>query len=146
MAERVFRRLSFEKGLLESQEASAVPEGFATELLNWVPEPGGGLRVRRPWLKGSVTGSGSPATRRCRGIGTFARPRIPFRAQEITGGNTGTGTGSSLSVVLTWPTTTVAGSLLVLRVAVRHAGTNITSITSSGWTSEVFNQASGVAV
>src|SRR3990167_5044829 len=107
MSDLVFRRLSFEKGLLESQEPSAVPEGFATELLNWVPEPGGGLRVRRPWLKGSVTGSGFPATRRCRGIGTFARPRSPFRRQEITGGNSASGgAGTSLSVVLAWPATT----------------------------------------
>ena len=41
--------ISFEKGVIRSQESSRIPPGSVRSLLNWVPEPTGELRVRRSW-------------------------------------------------------------------------------------------------
>lgn len=50
-------KLGFDRGLLESVESSLVPIGYSVLQKNWVPEPTGGVRARRGWLKGSVTGT-----------------------------------------------------------------------------------------
>jgi hypothetical protein len=45
-------KLSFSKGIDESQEISVLPEGFLVSCSNWVPEPTGGIRPRVAWVGG----------------------------------------------------------------------------------------------
>lgn len=47
--------MTFEKGLLQSLEDSAVPNGYAPRIENWVPTPAGGLRARQGWLNGGTS-------------------------------------------------------------------------------------------
>lgn len=66
-------KLGFEKGMLESVEPSLVPVGYAISLLNWVPEPTGGLRVRRGFQEASgIGGAPLPDPKIIVGIGSHA--------------------------------------------------------------------------
>lgn len=47
--------ITFEKGVLQSLEDSAVPNGYAPRIENWVPTPAGGLRVRQGWVNGGTS-------------------------------------------------------------------------------------------
>lgn len=78
--------VTFERGLLDQQEASVLPNGFATLLDNWVPEPTGGLRVRPKWLQASTTGWAG-GTVRGLGIGYIASPtkRIVVASESTVG-------------------------------------------------------------
>lgn len=62
-------KLTFEKGVFESQEATALPSGFAVVLENWRPEPGGGVRIRQGWQNASTTSAPAAASRRTVGLG-----------------------------------------------------------------------------
>lgn len=61
--------LRFERGLNEAFEDSDLPEGFATRMENWIPEPTGALRVPWTWLSASTTGL--TGTRTIRGLEYF---------------------------------------------------------------------------
>jgi hypothetical protein len=62
--------LTFEKGLVTEVEESTLELGQASELLNWEPVAGGGLRARNAWKPMSKTGLSSPYS--VRGFGTIA--------------------------------------------------------------------------
>lgn len=47
--------ITFEKGVLQSLEDSAVPNGYAPRIENWVPTPAGGLRVRQGWINAGTS-------------------------------------------------------------------------------------------
>lgn len=66
--QKVFR-ITFEKGIDESQSPSVLPNGFLSACQNWIPEPTGVLRPRSGWVIGPGIGS-NPATRKTRGAAT----------------------------------------------------------------------------
>lgn len=131
---REFHELTFEKGILEAQEASMVPLGFASVLENWQPEPQGNLRCRTGW-KNTVT-SGAPATRKTRGIGFLATQTLfqtPARVQSASA----SGTGANASATPTWTQQTIAGNLLILVVGFKSGSSQNASavtLTATGWT------------
>jgi hypothetical protein len=105
--------IPLKKGLHEGQEASVLPPGFATELINWVPEPTGGVRVRVPWVKCSTTSA--PATKVGKGIGfhrKITNRNLPAKvqyAQNTTLGNSVTTTISAatagnliIAILVSW--------------------------------------------
>ena len=55
-------RLTFEGGLATQTERTASPPNTLRELVNWVPEPAGGLRARTAWT-GASSETGAPATK-----------------------------------------------------------------------------------
>jgi hypothetical protein len=125
VADTRFLPLDFSKGLLESVEGSTLPSGWLSTLVNWQPEPLGGLRVRRGWSATPTTGA--PATRKGRGIGHFSKYtpyQTPARVQSVTA------TGTT-SVTPTWSQATVTGNLLVL-VVIAQSGRSAN--TPAGWT------------
>lgn len=61
--------VSWEKGLNEYVETTAVDEGFSVTLQNWYPEPTGGLRVPRGYVRGPTVGI--TGTRTVRGVAYF---------------------------------------------------------------------------
>lgn len=128
--ERFSQSVSFENGLIESEETSVVPATFATELLNWVPGSTGGLRARAKWFRGSTTSA--PATRACMGIGLFARITNPYIVQTAHVESTAV----SGTPILTWGVPTSSGNALIAFVA--HASTTSlgtpTVTAASGWT------------
>jgi len=128
-------QLLFNQGIMQGQEPSTLlpDEGYATECLNWVPEPTGSLRVRSGWSRGSVTG-GIPATRRCRGIGMFARQTDPTIVQAS---STFTYVGAGTAVptpLVTWAAPTQAGNTLVALVAIAGSSASVLTFTATGWT------------
>lgn len=54
--------LTFEGGLATETERTASPPNTVRELVNWVPEPLGGLRARTGW-SGATAETGAPATK-----------------------------------------------------------------------------------
>lgn len=129
-----FHELTFEKGVLESLEASKVPQGFTTDLENWLPEPVGSLRCRTPW-KNAVT-TGAPSTRIGRGLGHFATSGA-YQTIAFVQKASATGTGTSLAV--SWPGATTAGNLLILVIA--QDATSGTVTPPVGWVQAVTNVA-----
>ncbi len=124
-------RITFQDGILESQEPSTVPKGFLTECVNWVPEPTGGLRVRARWFKGSTTGA--PVTRRCKGIGLFSRYTDPAVVQMTP--VVQFDPSSSTTPVFSWPTPTSIGNTLIAFIALtRESTAGTTTVTATGWT------------
>lgn len=106
--------LRFDRGLLQSDEPSVLPEGHVPVCQNYVPRPTGGFRARRGWLNGSV--SGAPATRRTRGIGTVAveaSSQTPARRQTITGSAIG-------NVAPSWAQATATGSTLLAGITAKR--------------------------
>lgn len=75
MPNRNHELLTFESGLNEFVEASRLDPGFASRLLNWVPEPDGSLRCRVAWT--AALPLLAPATRRVRGIGYMPKHSPP---------------------------------------------------------------------
>ncbi len=102
--------ITFEKGILESQETSLVPNGFTTVCQNLVPEPTGGLRTRAKWFKGSTTSA--PATRKNVGIGYFSRLLTPGIVQASAVASVTT-EDTTVTVDAEWPAPTTAGNLLL---------------------------------
>ena len=134
-AQQSSSRITFAEGLLESQESSKVPIGFTTDLINWVPEPSGGLRVRGSYSKGSVTGL--PATRRCLGIGMFTRYTDPAIAQVTSPVQFTVAENTNVTPVFTWGTPTQLGSLILILLAVGNSDTGLAetiTTTATGWT------------
>lgn len=141
-AQQASSRITFQQGLLESQESSKLDIGFLKDCVNWVPEPNGALRVRAGWSKGSETGA--PATRRNRGIGLITRFNNPTIVQTSAPSVTVSGTAGSGGPFLTspapsWPVPTTAGNLLLLVCTAGWACTSMSSqtFTVAGWTSAV---------
>lgn len=137
MGERVSIPISFEKGLLEFTEDSMTPEGFATKMENWTPEPQGNLRARNGWSIGSTTSA--PATRKGRGIGRFASItsyQTPTQVQKV----------SSTNTAPTWPAATTAGNQLIAIMTWGNGTGNTTP--PSGWTkaNETAVSTRGVAI
>ncbi len=139
MADDKVVRIPFSGGLLESQETSMVPVKYLTDLVNWVPEPSGALRVRPGWERGSL--NGLTGTQRCRGIGIFSRFTTPTVVQysppvQIISSL------SSTQPVLTWPTPTQKGNLLLCVVSsIRSTATAATVTPATGWTTRVASAA-----
>lgn len=127
-------RLTFNQGILESQEGTKVPIGFLKSCVNWVPEPSGGLRARAGWSLGSVTGL--PATRRCLGIGMFQRYVKPLVVQKSTVFVTSWATATAQTPTLTWPQATQNGNLLLCLIGFgkSDAAGSMTLTPSAGWT------------
>lgn len=69
MGRKTVLTLDFTKGLNEFFESSSLPEGYAKELRNWVPEENGSLRVPRGWE--SASASSLTNTRSARGLGYY---------------------------------------------------------------------------
>lgn len=128
---RLRKSITWERGLNEIFEPSMLPDGAASELINWEASPTGELRARAGWLLGD-TGS-APGTRKGVGIGYFSRVIIPGIVQRTTATNTG-----ATSITVTWPNTTLNGNLLILVVSYTESGAgSCTASTPSGWTQAV---------
>lgn len=107
--------ISFEGGLNEFQEASALPAGYAAQLQNWIPEVGGSLRVPRGWLSASTTGLSG--TRTCRGLGYYvpaagakfmaaqASSGTQYQLWSIPASNIAAGTWTAVETVTSNPST-----------------------------------------
>jgi hypothetical protein len=121
--------LTFEKGLLSSQEDSKLPPGFVHELSNWEPEPQGGLRCRRGWAWGAPAPS-NMIGRRFNGIGSFSIQsgvETPKRVQQkstIFTGNIAVGS---------YQRQTIRGNLLIASVAIQARSSAVISA-PAGWT------------
>jgi hypothetical protein len=127
-------RLTFEKGLLRSQEASMLPAGTLVECDNLVPDPLGGLRTRAGWKPGSR--AGLSGTLRGRGIGLFSRATDPVIAQVSSVVHTSITASASVTPTFTWASPTRTGSTLVLLIAVANNDTSPSgsvSATAAGW-------------
>ncbi len=117
------------KGVHDGAESSVLGNGWLTSCRNWVPEPTGGVRARRGWVKASSTGA--PTTRKCVGLGYFTRLITPGTVQR-----SDVASAAGASVAPRWKQPTVAGSLLVLVVSIAK-GTTSTINTPAGWTQAV---------
>lgn len=122
-------RLTFEKGILESQEDSLIEPGWLAACENWVPEPSGALRAR-VGLKNGIT-TGAPTTRKVKGIGTFAASRpyaTPARVRKRTD------TDSTNTVASNFATNGTAGNIYIAFVhGVAVTGDVTTFTTPAGW-------------
>jgi hypothetical protein len=129
---RPIQDIRFHQGLLESVETSIPQPEFATDLLNWIPEPSGGLRCRASWTKGSTTGV--PATRKGKGIGLFQRSTDPVVLQttEWTEGVAATSPGTT--GVLTWRQPTITGNTLVMVLTVGMRASTLAFTVPAGFT------------
>lgn len=124
--------ITFEKGLLESQESSLVPPGYLTRCVNWVPEPSGALRARGKWFKGTETGA--PTTRANLGIGMFSRLTDPSIVQQSTVYHAGPTVSGTFSPLVTWATPTIVGNTLVAFIDIACGSAVSLGFTSTGWT------------
>lgn len=120
--------LTFERGLLETVEVSMLPPGAAAELENYDPDPGGSLRARVGWQKGST--ENAPSTRQGWGIGSLSAATVPVIKQSLTD------TGSPDLNPASWPVATTAGNLLIACISwvgnIDHL--DITPPAGEGWT------------
>lgn len=128
MGQRVELPLTFDKGLVESFDDSVVSEGFATELQNYIPLPGGGVRARRGWIVGQTTGD--PATPQARGIGLFTRENIYETPALVQSDDVAASSGNA---AITWPGATTVGNLLIAGIGF-DGGTASTITPPAGWT------------
>lgn len=136
------KRLSFENGVLEAVEDSVIPDGFASLLENWVPEPTGGLRCRRGWS--SLTTTGAPTTRRIRGMGLYNRVANDVAITRV---QFAQGTATTSPVAVSWPTATTANNLLLLVLTWQGATSAPTLTPPAGWTLAVkHTNVTGVAI
>jgi len=130
VASRRILQLSFDKGLNQSQEASALQPGFAADLLNWEPTPTGGLRARRGWKKASTTGA--PATRACVGMGYMSRSTQPGIVQQSDAVSGDSGAGTTLTLQPAWKAPTKTGALLVAVITIGLS--SAAAVTFTDWT------------
>jgi len=134
--ERDYRELplTWERGMVETVEASMLPIGAAPRLRNWEADPSGNLRSRVGWQRGSVTGA--PATRRGHGIGYFTRQIAPGIVQksDVSSGALAS-TGGSLSA--TWKRKTTRGNLLILVAGFSLSDGSTTITPGTDWTNAV---------
>lgn len=113
--------VTFEKGMATQYEESLLPEASAKLLENWVPEETGGLRVREGWRKGTRTGG--PTTAKGLGLSAFSVTHKPsYRQRSMISGSTASNPSGTTTRSFTydWPSATLAGSLLILKVTVAY--------------------------
>lgn len=122
-------RLTFEKGILESQEDSVLDPGFLASCENWVPEPTGALRTRIGWKNGSTTSA--PSTRNIRGGTRFSVSRPYATPARL---RTATANASANSLGLNFGSASTAGSCLIAVIGGKAGSGDVTTfLTPTGW-------------
>jgi hypothetical protein len=133
MVERRGELLTFEQGLDREFSGYRKP-GTGRLITNWEPQPHGGLRARRRWLRGPLTGT--PATKRVRALGFYpvhAGFETPVRRQWQRKMARGAAVGK---VRIKWDHDTLDGSCLVAFVIYSNTASvaGITITPPTGWT------------
>lgn len=140
MAELKSIPLAFDKGLNREFDTD-VAERTAKRLLNWEPQPDGGLRARRMWVPGSMTGV-PVSPRKPKSIGhlpVMAGYETPLRRQRAKRMKR----GGVTTIERNWYWPTIEDSLLIAVVVWSNwnsAGTHTNTSTQTctppaGWTS-----------
>lgn len=123
--------LTFENGLLESMPESTLPNGFAADLVNWIPQPTGGVKSRTGWKKSSP--EGAPTTRSGRGIGQLALQdavATPVLRQTV-----GNADAFATQIYAAFSSATIAGNTLIATLFFKEDvdSPNISVSAPTGW-------------